>query len=78
MAHLPYTATRRSTEIAVHHRANIEVARPPVAPATLEEELLARLDAWMAHHPTTSSIVAGVSGVAMTFLSVYAVVVSSI
>ncbi|WP_072814608.1 hypothetical protein [Rhodococcus zopfii] len=77
MAHLPHTATHRPTASVVRHRTRLEVARPP-APATLEDELLARLDEWMAHHPTAASIVAGVSGVALTFLIAYAVVASSI
>lgn len=78
MAHFPYTATHRPAAPAVRRRTRLEVVRPPAAPATLEEELLARLDAWMAHHPTTASIVAGVNVVALTFLTAYAVVASSI
>ncbi|MEZ5157511.1 MAG: hypothetical protein R2687_01635 [Candidatus Nanopelagicales bacterium] len=79
MAHLPYTATRRPAELAVHRRTHINVVRPAVAPRpTLEEELLARLDKWMAHHPTSASIVAGVSVVALMFLALYAVVASSV
>ncbi|WP_350246459.1 hypothetical protein RBB84_18955 [Rhodococcus sp. D-6] len=79
MAHLPYTVTRRPAELAVHRRTHLHVVRPAVAPRpTLEEELLARLDTWMAHHPTSASIVAGGSVVALMFLAAYAVVVSSI
>lgn len=78
MAHFSYTATHRPAAPAVRRRTRLEVVRPPAAPATLEDELLAGLDVWMARHPTAASIVAGVSVVALTFLTAYAVVVSSI
>ncbi|MGW4018284.1 hypothetical protein ACWECW_18480 [Rhodococcus ruber] len=54
------------------------MAAAAAAPATLEEELLVRLDAWMAHHPTAANIVAWISVVTLMFLVAYATVASSI
>lgn len=79
MAHLPYTASRRPAELVVHRPTHINAVRPEVAPRpTLEEQLLVRLDEWMAHHPTAANILAGASIATFIAVTAGAVVVSSI
>jgi len=86
MAHLPHTATRRPAGIAIRRHTRLErtrsgrvaSTRPAAVTVTLEEELLARLDVWMADHPTAANVLAGVSVVALILVIIYAVVASSI
>lgn len=78
MAHIPHTATRQNALPAVYRPTYVEPADTDTDICTLEEELLARLDAWMARHPVASTVLAGASAAAMILIAAVALVASCI